>query len=78
MIMIKDFLTLRLALYITDCTDKPTHLPAQTPSAWGGIGEYLCWLYSEVDAAATGCTYNTASNLWETQSLLCNENSKIK
>ena len=43
MIMIKDLLTLRLALYIKDCTDKPTHLPAQTPSAHGLGGEYLCW-----------------------------------
>ena len=42
MIMIKDLLTLRLALYITDCADKPTHLPAQPQSAHGGKGKSIC------------------------------------
>ena len=47
MIMIKDLLTLRLALYITVCTDKPTHLPVQTPIAQGRGKVSICVGYNQ-------------------------------
>ena len=73
MTMIKDLLTLRLALSILHIVQTNLRIYLRRPHQHKGGGrEYLCWQWSEVDAAATGFPYNTASNLWETQqSLLC-------
>ena len=58
-----------------DCTGKNKHLLAHTPSAQGG--GYQSWRLSQVGAAATGSTYNTANNLWNPQSPMCNRKSAI-